>query len=106
VNILKSLPVKFTPDLLLLWRNFWKGEWVQHGRFVLFQHILSAFGWQYVASPAEGHTNILHVCFCWHCREHLIFTKSLSTEAPPILSTAQTSAEMYFRLAAITSVLD
>ena len=34
VNILKSLPTKFTPDLLLLWQNLWKDEWVQHGRFI------------------------------------------------------------------------
>jgi hypothetical protein len=36
VNILKSLPIKFTPDLLLLRQNLWKGELVQHGRLVLF----------------------------------------------------------------------
>ena len=57
-------------------------------------------------APAEGHINILHVCFCWYHREHLIFTKSLSIEAPQILSAAQISAETYFRLAATTSVLD
>jgi hypothetical protein len=57
-------------------------------------------------APAEGHIDIVHVCFCHHCREHLIFTKSLSIEAPPILSIAQISAEMYFRLAATTSALD
>jgi hypothetical protein len=50
VNISKSLPTKFTPDLLLLWQNLWKGEWVQHGGFVLFYYILSAFGWKYGAS--------------------------------------------------------